>query len=83
VAFYTFALFILTGVLGGAPAPIIAIALLDRFGSRFAVAICVPAPLLVTLVAVAMARETAAVDLAADRPEDARDERAALRAVFP
>ena len=40
------------------------------------------ASLVVTLVAVAMARETAKVDLAEDRPEDAGDERPALRAVF-
>ncbi len=70
------------GVLGGALAPIIAVALLDRSGSWVAVAIYVLASLLVTLVAVAMARETAKVDLAEDRPEDAGDERPALRAVF-
>ena len=70
------------GVLGGALAPIIAVALLDRFGSWVAVAIYVLASLVVTLVAVAMARETAKVDLAEDRPEEVGDERPALRAVF-
>ena len=70
------------GVLGGALAPIIAVALLDRTGSWVAVSIYVLASLVVTLVAVAMARETAKVDLAEDRPEDAGDERPALRAVF-
>ena len=59
------------GILGGALAPIIAIALLDRFDTSVAISVYVVAMLAFTVVAVLLARETAAVDLAADRPEEA------------
>ncbi len=59
------------GILGGALAPIIAIALLDRFGTSVAISIYVVVMLAFTIVAVVLARETASVDLAADRPEEA------------
>ena len=71
------------GVLGGALAPIIAVALLDRFDSGLAVSLYVLAALIVTMVAVLMARETAATDLRADRPEESGGtERSRLRPVF-
>jgi metabolite-proton symporter len=72
----------LAGVLGGALAPIIAVALLDRFGSPFAIALYVLAALLVTIAAVLIARETAAMKLTADKaPEEAATE-ARLRPLF-
>ena len=72
------------GVLGGALAPIIAVALLNKYGSGLAVALYVLASLIVTIVAVALARETAAVDLRADRPEEetGSEQRPGLRPVF-
>src|SRR6266508_828835 len=48
----------LAGVLGGALAPIISIALLDRFDTWVAVALYVAAMLLITIVAVFAAQET-------------------------
>jgi len=71
----------LAGILGGALAPIIAVALLDRFGTSTAISLYVLAALLLTLAAVVVARETAAVDLAADRPEERAPE-GGLRPVF-
>ena len=72
------------GVLGGALAPIIAVALLNKYDSALPVALYVFASLLVTIVAVALARETAAVDLRADRPEEEpeAEQRPGLRPVF-
>jgi metabolite-proton symporter len=70
------------GILGGALAPIIAIALLDRFGSPIAISIYVLAMMAFTLGALLVARETAAVDLAEDHPEEQGTERQALRPVF-
>ncbi|HEV7897683.1 MAG TPA: MFS transporter [Planosporangium sp.] len=57
------------GVLGGALAPIISIALLRRYHTPLAVSLYVVAALLVTVVALAFAPETRGVDLPADAPE--------------
>jgi len=72
----------LAGILGGALAPIISITLLDRFDSTLAISIYVLVMLLITLGALIVARETAAVDLAADRPEEQPPREGALRPVF-
>jgi MFS family permease len=62
----------LAGVLGGALAPIIAVALLDRFDSPLAVSLYVLGALLITITAVLIARETAAAALTAQQaPEEA------------
>jgi metabolite-proton symporter len=67
----------LAGVLGGALAPIIAVALLDSFGTGFAVAAYVLAALVITITAVLVARETAAIRLTAERaPEELAAEQA-------
>jgi hypothetical protein len=68
------------GVLGGTLAPSIAVALLNKYDSAVPVALYVCASLLVTIVAVALARETAAVDLRADSPEE--ETGGGLRPVF-
>ena len=60
----------IAGVLGGALAPIISIALLDRFATWVAVALYVCAMLLITIVAVIAAQETSRIDLHAERPEE-------------
>jgi metabolite-proton symporter len=60
----------LAGVIGGALAPIISVALLDRFGSPVPIAIYVVAALVITVVAVLLAKETAAADLRAEDPEE-------------
>jgi MFS family permease len=60
----------LAGVLGGALAPIIALALLDRYGSPYAIALYVAVALAVTIVAVLLSRETAAADLREERPNE-------------
>ena len=74
----------LAGVLGGALAPIIAVALLDRYDWAYAVALYVLAALLVTITAVLMARETAAIALTAERaPEEVAAERAPETRVRP
>lgn len=62
----------LAGVLGGALAPIVAVALLDRFDSPPAVSLYVAAALCVTVGAVLVSPETAAADLAEDEPDKAR-----------
>ena len=62
----------LAGVLGGAVAPIFSVWLLDRFDSRVPIAIYVLAMLLITLVSVFVARETATVDLAETSAEERR-----------
>ena len=71
----------LAGVLGGALAPIIAVALLDRFDSPYAISVYVLAALLVRIAAVLVARETAAMELTADQaPEEvAAEEQRATR----
>jgi MFS family permease len=53
----------IAGVLGGALAPIISIALLDRFGSALPVSLYVLGGLLITMVSVWLAPETARTDL--------------------
>jgi metabolite-proton symporter len=60
----------LAGVLGGALAPIISIALLDRFSAWVAVSLYVSAMLLITIVAVLFAQETSKIDLHAEKPEE-------------
>jgi metabolite-proton symporter len=62
----------LAGVLGGALAPLISLALLGAFGSAVAVSLYVAAMLVVTLVALAFAPETAHGDLRADQPDRVR-----------
>jgi MFS family permease len=53
----------LAGIIGGALAPIISVALLDRFGSSTAVSIYVLATLVITILAVLAAPETSRIDL--------------------
>jgi metabolite-proton symporter len=53
----------LAGVIGGAVAPIIATALLDRYDTSIMVSIYTAAVLLVTILCVAIARETAKADI--------------------
>jgi metabolite-proton symporter len=53
----------IAGVLGGALAPIISIALLDRFGSALPVSLYVLGGLLITMVSVWLAPETSRTDL--------------------
>jgi metabolite-proton symporter len=60
------------GVLGGALAPIISIALLDRFDSPLPVALYVVAGLLITIVSVWLAPETANIDLHDERADERR-----------
>jgi MFS family permease len=60
----------IAGVLGGALAPIISLALLGRFDTWVAIAGYVCAMLVITIVAVAGAQETARVDLHAEKPEE-------------
>jgi MFS family permease len=60
----------IAGVLGGALAPIISIALLSRFDTWVAVAVYVSAMLVITIVAVFAAQETSRVDLHAEKPEE-------------
>ena len=61
----------LAGILGGALAPIISVALLDRFDTSIAVSVYVVAMLLVTITCVWLAPETSRIDLHAD-PADER-----------
>jgi MFS family permease len=56
----------LAGVLGGGIAPIVAIALVDAFGTAYAVSMYVLAMMVLTLVALAVAPETAERSLRAD-----------------
>ncbi|MCW2632671.1 MAG: major facilitator superfamily transporter [Pseudonocardia sp.] len=60
----------LAGVLGGALAPLISIALFDRFQTSLAVSLYVLAALLVTIVSVAAAPETSRLGLRADAPAE-------------
>jgi metabolite-proton symporter len=62
----------IAGVLGGALAPIISIALLDRFDSPLPVSLYVLAGLLVTIVSVWPAPETVRIDLHQERPDERR-----------
>ncbi|HZL74484.1 MAG TPA: MFS transporter [Propionibacteriaceae bacterium] len=56
----------LAGIIGGALAPIISVALLDRFDTSIAVSVYAVAMLLVTIICVLLAPETSKVDLHAD-----------------
>ena len=60
----------IAGVLGGALAPIISIALLKRFGHPLPVSLYVLAGLVITLVSVLLAPETAHADLKAEKQEE-------------
>jgi metabolite-proton symporter len=65
----------LAGIFGGALAPIISVALLDRFDTWVAVSLYAVAMLLITIVCVLLAPETSKIDLHADpatHPMDAR-----------
>ena len=65
----------LAGIIGGALAPIISVALLDRFDTWVAVSLYAVAMLLITIVCVLLAPETSKIDLHADpatHPMDAR-----------
>ena len=59
-------------VLGGALAPIISIALLDRFGSPLPVSLYVLGGLAITTVSVWLAPETARIDLHEERADERR-----------
>ena len=59
----------LAGILGGALAPIISVALLDRFDTSIAVSIYAVAMLLVTITCVWIAPETSRIDLHDDPAE--------------
>jgi fucose permease len=56
----------LAGIIGGALAPIISVALLDRFDTSIAVYVYALAMLLVTIICVLIAPETSKIDLHAD-----------------
>ena len=60
----------LAGIVGGALAPIISVALLDRFDTSVAVSVYVVAMLLVTIICVLLAPETSQIDLHADPAEE-------------
>ncbi len=59
----------LAGIVGGALAPIISVALLGRFGTSLAVSAYVVAMLVITIVCVLLAPETSRIDLHADPAE--------------
>ena len=60
----------IAGVLGGALAPIISIALLGRFHTWLAISLYVSAMLLITIVAVFAAQETSTINLHAEKPTE-------------
>jgi MFS family permease len=60
----------IAGVLGGALAPIISIALFNRYSTSVAVSLYVAVALLITILSVAAARETSKIDLHAEKPEE-------------
>jgi metabolite-proton symporter len=65
----------LAGIIGGALAPIISVALLDRFDTSLAVSVYAVIMLLVTIICVLLAPETSKIDLHAeseDQPTSAR-----------
>jgi metabolite-proton symporter len=62
----------LAGVFGGALAPIISLALLDRFGTPHAVSLYVVAALVITMISLAAAPETSKIDLHAERATERR-----------
>jgi MFS family permease len=59
----------LAGIVGGALAPIISVALLDRFDSSLAVSVYVVVMIVITLGCVLLAPETSRIDLHADPAE--------------
>jgi MFS family permease len=61
----------IAGIFGGAIAPIVSIALVSAFGSAYAVSFYVLAMLIITLIALKFAPETARVDLHDDHPDTA------------
>lgn len=69
----------IAGVLGGGLAPIISLALLDRFDTWVAVSLYVSATLLITLAAVFLAPETSRIDLPTEKPEERVAAEAAAR----
>jgi metabolite-proton symporter len=60
------------GVLGGGLAPLISLALLDRYGTPLAICVYVTAALGLTVVALLFAPETRDADLTAEREEEIR-----------
>jgi metabolite-proton symporter len=62
----------LAGVFGGGLAPLIALALLDRFGTPHAVSLYVVAALAITMIALAIAPETSRIDLHAEKADEPR-----------
>jgi MFS family permease len=56
----------LAGIIGGALAPIISVALLDRFDTSIAVSVYAVVMLIVTIICVLLAPETSKIDLHAD-----------------
>ena len=60
----------LAGIVGSALAPIISVALLDRFDTSIAVSVYVVAMLLVTLTCVWLAPETSRIDLHTDPADE-------------
>ena len=65
----------LAGIIGGALAPIISVALLDRFDSSIVVSVYAAIMLVVTIICVLVAPETSKIDLHAEpvnQPTSAR-----------
>jgi metabolite-proton symporter len=65
----------LAGILGGALAPIISVALLDRFDTSVAVSVYAVAMIVVTITCVLIAPETSRIDLHADPVDKAKPSR--------
>jgi MFS family permease len=61
----------LAGILGGALAPIISVALLDRYDTSVVVSVYAVAMIAITILCVALAPETSRIDLHADPVEEA------------
>ena len=61
----------LAGILGGALAPIISVALLDRYDSSVVVSVYAVTMIAITIICVALAPETSRIDLHADPVEEA------------
>jgi MFS family permease len=66
----------LAGILGGALAPIISVALIDRYDTSLAVSFYVVAVLVLTTVCVLLAPETSRIDLHADPATEGSADRA-------
>jgi MFS family permease len=65
----------LAGIIGGALAPIISVALLDRFDTSIAVSLYAVAMLVVTIICVLLAPETSKIDLHAEPASQRRGTR--------